>query len=127
MKDRLTPESLRSTFAFAGLFQLTHEMLKQVILENVRQFYSRGWDDDGRPIYDKSYEVEVRNRVTKPGRKANAFEGSVAWLVSNNAITEEQGRTLDEIYEHRHALTHDLARFIVDIDRDIDADFFSMR
>lgn len=35
----LEPSRIRSTLAFAGLFQLTHEMIKRSVLDDVKGFY----------------------------------------------------------------------------------------
>lgn len=39
LKAKLQPARVRSTLAFAGLFQLTHEMLKGMVLDDVKGFY----------------------------------------------------------------------------------------
>ena len=48
---KLTPSALKFTLAFAGLFQLTHELLKSAILNQVRQYYWRGFNASG-DLYD---------------------------------------------------------------------------
>ena len=44
---KLQPAAIRSALSFAGLYQMTHEMLKQAILEKVRNFYCMGFDQAG--------------------------------------------------------------------------------
>lgn len=59
LEARLHPESIRATLGFAGLFQMTHELLKKAVLEDVREFYWRGFDD-GRPVYnEQAYTDDV--------------------------------------------------------------------
>ncbi|MCZ3390030.1 MAG: hypothetical protein LH645_13170 [Actinomycetia bacterium] len=36
---KLQPSRVRSTLAFTALFQLTHEMLKSMVLDDVKSFY----------------------------------------------------------------------------------------
>lgn len=52
LRSKLRPEAIRSTLAFAGLFQITHEMIKQAVLVEVREFYSRGFDEN-ETTYDE--------------------------------------------------------------------------
>jgi hypothetical protein len=42
------------------------------------------------------------------------MRGSLLWLVCGGAITARQADRLDAIYAHRHELTHDLGKYIVD-------------
>lgn len=39
---KLRPEHVRATMAFAGLYQLTYEMIKQIDLDRVRDFFCLG-------------------------------------------------------------------------------------
>lgn len=39
VKAKLHPALVRSTLAFAGLFQLTHEVLKSMVLDDVKSFF----------------------------------------------------------------------------------------
>ena len=50
---KLQPSAIRSTLSFAGLYQMTHEMLKHAILEKVRNFYCIGFDQDGFTFDEK--------------------------------------------------------------------------
>lgn len=42
------------------------------------------------------------------------------WLVQRNAITQVQADQLDSIYAHRHSLTHELVKYIIDPETDPD-------
>lgn len=124
LEGKVSHENLRLTLAFAGLFQLAHEMLKYAILGKVRGFYLRGFDETGM-LYDEiSYKAQVLEQSQVSGQRANAFRGSVLWLVQHDAITDEDAKTIDAIYKHRHELTHELAAFLVDVDRYPDAAMF---
>jgi hypothetical protein len=41
------PQCIRATMCFAGLHQITHEMIKQSVLEEVRLFHCQGFDETG--------------------------------------------------------------------------------
>jgi hypothetical protein len=104
---KLAPERIRLTLAFAGLFQMTHEMIKSAVLDGVAGFYGHVdvpdvwmWGRDG-------YDEEVMSRA--PGKP---FVASIAWLVERGAITQEQSDRVAVIYAHRHDLTHELPKYI---------------
>lgn len=125
---KMEPQNIRSTLAFAGLYQITHEMLKQAILERVRDFYCVGFHESGLSYDEMRYQQDVIEAARSEGwfktEKTNRFTASVAWLVRMDAITKEQADRLKVIYNHRHDLTHELVAFIVDPDRNPDPQAF---
>ena len=114
LKAKLAPANIRATLAFAGLFQLTHELIKRSVLDEVKGFYGytllRG---EPKWLYgpegQRSYEESVL--ALAPG---SAFRGSLLWLKESDAITSTQVELLDKIYRHRHDLTHELGKYLVD-------------
>ncbi|TQM65152.1 hypothetical protein [Humibacillus xanthopallidus] len=122
LEAKLDPARVRSTLAFAGLFQLTHEMLKSVVIDDVKAFYGyvdvHGgvWvPDDG----EDTYRRKVLALVPK-----SAFQSSLLWLQNSEALDEEEAAHLDEIYQHRHQLTHELHRYLIDPDLEPDVELF---
>lgn len=124
LKAKLAPERIRSTLAFVALYQMTHEMIKHTVIEDVKGFYGHSPSDSGTWLWDEqgndSYNREVLGLEPK-----NAFRASLQWLQASEAISEAQVARLDEIYEHRHELTHELAKFIVDVDSEPDVDLLT--
>ena len=118
IEAKLKPERIRSTLAFAGLYQLTHELIKTAVLDNVKNFYLAGFDESGMLYDEASYSRDVLSRDKRP------FRASLLWLVDSDAITLAQANRLDEIYAHRHELTHGLGDFILDPDREPNMDLF---
>jgi hypothetical protein len=102
LEQKLVPARIRSTLAFAGLYQLTHELIKDAVLDGVQTFYVG---------MEAQYAVDVLSLAPK-----NRFRSSLLWLVGCKAITEAQADRLDAVYEHRHDLTHELGKYIVDPD-----------
>jgi hypothetical protein len=47
---KLDPAHVRMTLGFAGLFQITHELIKQSVLKQVHDFYLTGFDETGLPM-----------------------------------------------------------------------------
>ena len=80
LEAKLQPARVRATRAFAGLFQLTHEMLKSTVLDDVKSLY--GYISVG----DGSGEYEYRRKVLDlvPGKP---FRASLPWLQNMDAIT----------------------------------------
>lgn len=109
LEAKLQPDRIRATLGFAGLYQMTHELIKAAVLDEVREFYWRGIQD-GVIVYDeKRYAVEVLAKVPE-----SKFRASLLWLVAGEAITLAQADQLDDIYAHRHDLSHELLKYIVD-------------
>lgn len=121
---KLESTRIRSTLAFAGLFQVTHEMIKRSVLDEVKGFYgfsnvlgSPTWllGPDGKAAYE--------SKVLALDPKSS-FRASLLWLVNSEAITSAQMHVLDRIYQHRHDLTHELGKYLVDPDFEPDAELF---
>lgn len=119
LNDKLQPGIIRGTLAFAGLYQVTYEMLKHVVLDKVREFYCLGLEPDGSMTdeEDEQYRLHVLSLAPK-----NKFRASLLWLVQSKAIMQDQAVRLDAIYAHRHSLTHELVKYIIDPDADPDVD-----
>jgi len=109
LEAKLQPHRIRATLSFAGLYQITHEMIKQSVLEEVRLFYRQGFDETGWQYDEEGYKRQVLSRAPK-----DQFKASLLWLVDSEAITLAQAERLDAIYAHRHELSHELIKYIVD-------------
>ncbi|MFI7162839.1 hypothetical protein ACIBM3_10300 [Rhodococcus erythropolis] len=119
LEAKFVPDQIRATLGFAGLYQIVHEMLKQSVLIEVRECFRSGFDQSG-PRYD---EEKFQRRVLALAPESR-FKASLLWLVEAEAISLAQADRLDDIYAHRHALSHELIRFVVDPDFDLDLDLF---
>lgn len=116
LRAKLEPDAIRSTLAFAGLYQLVHEMIKSCVLDDLKGFYGQDPLEKGQWLWgDESYRTEVLALAPK-----KEFRASLLWLEEAGALTSEQIERLDEIYGHRHELAHELVRFIIDADRNVD-------
>lgn len=123
LEAKLAPARIRSTLAFAGLYQLTHELLKTTILDDVKGFFGfSSLVDGGAWLHGeearKDYERDVLSKAQSP------FKASLLWLQEAGAIDEGQVERLSEIYRHRHDLTHGLGNYILDPDREPDVGLF---
>jgi hypothetical protein len=120
LEAKLRPERIRATLGFAGLYQMIHELIKTAVLDEVREFYWRGIED-GVVVYDEhAYAEDVLARAPK-----NKFRASLLWLVEGDAITLAQADRLDDIYAHRHDLSHELIKYVVDPDFEPDVELLT--
>lgn len=120
LKAKLEPEHVRATLGFAGLFQMTHELIKTAVLDEVREFYWQGIEG-GANVYDeREYAAKVLVRAP-----SNRFRASLLWLVECEAITLSQADRLEEVYAHRHELSHELLKYIVDPDFEPDIEMLN--
>lgn len=112
---KLAPDRIRSTLAFAGLYQMTHELIKHGVLEEVKGFYGHSDFDGGTWMWGKRGEETYTREVLALTPK-KPFRASLQWLKASNAITPAQVDRLEEVYEYRHELTHELMKFVVDVE-----------
>lgn len=111
LEAKLRPERIRATLGFAGLYQIVHEQIKNAVLNEVREFYGWGIEGGSAHYNESAYSKGVLARA--PGNK---FRASLLWLVDADAITLAQADRLDDIYAHRHDLSHELIKYVVDLD-----------
>jgi hypothetical protein len=116
---RLAPEQIRAMLAYAGLVLIEYEMVKEAVVEALHERYCRGSDETGMPCDEARYDRDVRSL------DKNRFKASVKWLVKNGAITDEQAKVLDRLYAHRKDMAHELADYMIDVDRHPDLGLFA--
>lgn len=116
---KLAPERIRHVLAFAGLFQMMHEMIKSSVLDAVAGFYGHVRSVDRWMWGKERYNAQVLSKAPK-----KPFDASLAWLVEAKAITQEQSDRLAAVYAHRHDLTHSLAKYVVYLDYEPDYRLF---
>jgi hypothetical protein len=119
-ESKLRPERIRATLAFAGLYQMTHSLIQRSVLDDVRELFCTGFDENGMRYDEAGYQAQVLNRASK-----NRFRASLLWLVDMEAITLAKADRLDEIYDYRHDLTHELIKYVVDVNFEPDMDLFA--
>jgi hypothetical protein len=90
------------------------------VLEEVRLFYRQGFDETGW-----QYDEEEYKRRVLTGAPKDRFRASLLWLVDSEAITLAQADRLDAIYAHRHELSHELTKYIVDPDFEPSLELFT--
>jgi hypothetical protein len=99
---------------FAALYQMTNEMTRHAVLDEVRQFFATGFVDGKWVIDTDQYRTQVLSRDN------STFTASLLWLVDMGALTFEQSSRLREIHAHRNELTHELVKYIADANADVE-------
>ncbi|MGB3321230.1 MAG: hypothetical protein WBB05_01320 [Mycolicibacterium fortuitum] len=120
LRAKLKPNIIRGTLAFAGLYQITHEMIKHAVLDKVREFYCLDLSLDGTWSMAPDEQEQYRLRVLSLA--PNRFRASLLWLVNNDAITQVQADRLELIRDHRDDLVHELVKYVIDPDESPDVD-----
>jgi len=113
LRAKLVPERIRATLSYAGLVLIVYEEIKYAVVNEVRNFYTTG-DTFDEPAYARGVLSLDRSR----------FRASAKWLRQGDVITEDQIDVLERLYEHRKDIAHELIKYIIDVDHDLDADLF---
>jgi hypothetical protein len=108
-EGKLPMEHVRATLSFAGLHQVTHELLKTLVVERLREFYGADVHPRANPYGRPRYKAEVLSLDPE-----SYFRASLLWLVNAKAISHEQADQLDLIYAHRSDLARELLTYVVD-------------
>ena len=111
----LNPEMLRSNLIAASIFITSYEILKNSIVDQIRSFYTHGFDDSG-PTVSESY----RSKVLVLDPKSRLFPASIAWLRANSVIDAKDEQTIADLTQHRNEIAHKLPEFLSNADRDVE-------
>lgn len=121
LRAKLQPANLRATMAFAGLYQITSEMIRHAVIDKVRDFYRIDFEGDG--AMSAGDREQYRLQVLSLDR--SEFTASLLWLVNSKAITQTQADRLRAVHAHRNELTHEIVKYMVDADADPDIGLFA--
>jgi hypothetical protein len=97
----LDPEVVRPSLFMATMFITTFEILKDSIVDRIRDFYTHGWDQTG-PTIGPQYQAEVMSR------NKSALYASLDWLQEHEAIDEDDLKTFESLKKIRNQLAHQL-------------------
>lgn len=97
----LDPDVVRPSLFLATMFITTFEILKDSIVDDIRGFYTDGFDEHG-PTVGPDYQSEVLSKNKKP------LYASLQWLRENDAIDDEDLATFEKLRNTRNLLAHQL-------------------
>jgi len=101
----LNPHILRTNLIVASLYITAFEMLKDSIIDRIREFFSSRFDQNG-PLIDEEYKTEVLSRDRSP------LYASLLWLRDMHAVDEQDIELFKKIRKCRNELAHEIATFI---------------
>jgi hypothetical protein len=102
----LKPETLRFNLIAASIYIATFEILKDSIVERIKDFFTNGFDQDGLRV-DPEYQSEVLSKNCSP------VYASLKWLKDMKAIDEADTAAFDRVKEPRNKLAHALTSVLL--------------
>lgn len=97
----LDPDVVRPSLFLATMFITTFEILKDSIVDDIRGFYTNGFDEHG-PTVEPEYQSKVLSKNKSP------LYASLQWLRENDAIDDEDLATFEQLKKTRNLLAHQL-------------------
>lgn len=97
----LDPNVVRPSLFMATMFITTFEILQDSIVDDLRSFYSSGFDEHG-PSVDPEYQSEVLSKNKSP------LYASLHWLREHDAVNDEDLATFEQLKKTRNLLAHEL-------------------
>ena len=95
----LDPEVVRPSLFMATMFISTFEILKNSIIDRIRDFYTTGWDETGATV-GPQYQSEVMSRSKSP------IYASLNWLLEHEVIDRTDVDTFEQLKKTRNQLAH---------------------
>jgi hypothetical protein len=97
----LNPDVVRPSLFLATMYITTFEILKDSIVDGIRDFYTNGFDENG-PRVGPDYQSEVLSKNKSP------LYASLKWLRESGAIDDEDLAAFEKLKETRNLLAHQL-------------------
>lgn len=97
----LDPDVLRPSLFLATMFITTFEILKNSVVDRIRNFYSVGWSESGSTV-NPEYQREVASR------KKSILYASLEWLIEHETIDTKDLETFEKLKGIRNQLAHQL-------------------
>lgn len=97
----LDPEVVKPSLFMATMFITTFEILKNSIVDRIRDFYLIGWSKEGNTL-SPEYAAKVLSR------NKSAVYASLNWLLEQQAIDESDLATFELLKKTRNLLAHKL-------------------
>ncbi len=97
----LDPEVVQPSLFLSTMFITTFEILKNSVVDRIRDFYTTGWDENG-PTVGLEYQSEVL------AGKRSALYASLDWLREHEAIDAADLMMFESLKKTRNQLAHQL-------------------
>jgi hypothetical protein len=111
-EDALNPEIVRVRLIRASIFIAAFEILKEIVVERIRDFYASRWSLSGGKLKSEEserYEQIVLTDAATGKKKRNRFlDAHLDWLERSAAITSDDRVLFNKARECRNYLTHEV-------------------
>jgi hypothetical protein len=97
----LDPDAVRPSLFLATMFITTFEILKNSVVDHLRNFYTNGWDESG-PNISSEYQSKVISR------NKSVLYASLEWLHESGAISSKDLEKYERLKKTRNLLAHQL-------------------
>lgn len=97
----LDPDAVKPSLFLATMFITTFEILRNSVIDHLRNFYANGWDENG-PIISPEYQSRVLSR------NKSALYASFEWMQESGAIDDRDLEQYEELKKTRNLLAHQL-------------------
>lgn len=107
----LNPTSLKTNLIVGSVYLTSFEILKDSIINRLKDFFIEGIDDNGF-IYNNKYKEKVLTLAKSP------LKSSLVWLKNEEAINDKDIEDFNKINTFRNKLAHQMLDFIVNTPED---------
>lgn len=97
----LDPNVVRPSLFLATMFITTFEILKNSVVDRIRDFYTNGFDQNG-PVVGADYQHKVVSR------NKSILYASLEWLREHEAIDQSDLEIFERLKKTRNQLAHQL-------------------
>lgn len=97
----LDPDVVRPSLFMATMFITAFEILKNSIVDHIRDFYSIGWSEEGATV-SSEYKEKVLSRDKSP------VYASLNWLHENQVINDDDLKIFEQLKSTRNLVAHQL-------------------
>lgn len=97
----LDPDVVRPSLFLATMFVTTFEILKDSVVDRIKDFYNSGFDQTG-PIVSPEYQEKVASR------NKSVLYASLDWLKEYEVIDDHDLKTFEKLKKTRNQLAHQL-------------------
>jgi hypothetical protein len=101
-EDFLNPATLRTKLIIASMYIAAFELLKNAIVDRIKNFYTLGLDK-----FDSEYQSKVLSKNRSP------THASLEWLKEAHAIDDSDVAVYERVKELRNELAHKLTGVLV--------------
>lgn len=110
-------DGVKSNLVKSALYLVSYEMLKNSIVDKIKDFYCIGFMD-GKDIISEDYNKKVVHRLING--KQHIFLSSLYWLEEHGAISKEEMAEIGQIREFRDTVAHNIDEIIADSEYNLD-------